>query len=70
MAAEEEKEWAGHAAVPVDLRSELQDMDLINAIRLARSKQIDQVVAGITQSFWMVLTFESIRAMLHLLPHV
>ena len=64
---EEEQEQASCAAIPVDLRTELQDMDLINANWLARTRADRVSGGGIVQSFRMVLMCESIWAMLHLL---
>ena len=46
VAVEEQQEWASHATIPVDLRPEQQDMDIINAVRLARPEQADQVMVG------------------------
>jgi len=38
---------AGHAIVPVDFHSELQDQDLVNAIRIAQPEQVDLVLARV-----------------------
>ena len=38
---EEKQEWAGCVIVPVDVRPELCDQDLVNAIRIAHPEQVD-----------------------------
>jgi len=49
--AEEDQERASYAVASEDICPILQDMDLINAVRLACLDQVDQVTDRTAQSF-------------------
>ena len=65
--AEEDREQASHAAASEDICPVLQDMDLINAVRLAHPDQVDQVTDGIARSLRTVLSRVNILVMLYVL---